>query len=179
MTGGPGIGFFDQHQTCHAPHPRPLSRRERGEIHSPTSPNIIMSGNHSPRSRARRLRKDQTPAESRLWFELRNRRFVGHKFRRQHPLGPYVADFYCHEAALIIELDGESHLGRETYDRQRQDWLEAQGFKVLRFYNNDIPANLDEMLECIFRECRSRTAPKPTSPESTSLPPSPSGRGPG
>src|SRR5436305_562887 len=97
----------------------------------------------TPRSRARQLRKDQTSAEARIWRELRYRRFAGYKFRRQHPIGPFIADFYCHEARLVIEFDGESHLGREDYDRRRQDWLEAHGYKVLRFYNNDIPANLD------------------------------------
>jgi very-short-patch-repair endonuclease len=115
-----------------------------------------MNDDPTPRSRARQLRKDQTPAEARLWHELRNRRFVGYKFRRQQPIGPFIADFYCHSAGLVIELDGESHLGREEYDQRRQDWLEDHGFKVLRFYNNDIPANLDEMMECIFQECRSR-----------------------
>ena len=135
-----------------------------------------MNHDPSPKSRARRLRKDQTPAESRLWYELRNRRFVGYKFRRQHPVKPFIADFYCHEAALVIEMDGESHLGRETYDRRRQDCWEAHGLKILRFYNNDIPANLDEMMECIFRECRSRS---PQKIEDKNLPPSPSGRGPG
>ncbi len=116
-----------------------------------------MSLDPSRKDRACQLRKAQTPAESRLWHELRNRRFVGYKFRRQHPVGPYIADFYCHDANLIIELDGESHLGQEQYDRRRQEWLEVQGFKVLRFYNNDIPANLDEMMECIFRECQARS----------------------
>jgi very-short-patch-repair endonuclease len=133
----------------------------------------------SRKDRARQLRKVQTPAESRLWYELRNRRFVGYKFRRQHPVGPYVADFYCHEATLIVELDGESHLGQEEYDRRRQDWLEVQGFKVLRFYNNDIPANLDEMMECIFRECRARSPSRDEDVTPTNLPPSPPGRGPG
>ena len=69
-------------------------------------------------------------------------------------------DFYCHAASLVIELDGESHLGREGYDRRRQDWLEAHDFKVLRFYNNDIPANLDEMMESLFQECRVRCSPE-------------------
>ena len=106
---------------------------------------------------SRQLRKARTPAESRLWHELRNRRFAGHKFRRQHAIGPFIADFYCADAGLVVELDGESHLGHEAYDRDRQDWLESRGLKVLRFFNNDIPANLDEMLECIFRECRERS----------------------
>ncbi|WP_435008565.1 endonuclease domain-containing protein [Tundrisphaera lichenicola] len=119
-----------------------------------------MSDDPTPIHRARQLRKDQTTAESRLWHELRNRRFVGYKFRRQHLLGPFIADFYCHAARLVIELDGESHFGREEQDRRRQDWLESHGLKVLRFFNNDIPANLDEMMECIFQACRSRCPPK-------------------
>src|SRR4051794_23000275 len=102
-----------------------------------------MKRNRLLRDRSRQLRKDQTPAEARLWRELRNRRFVGFKFRRQHAIGPFIADFYCPEAGLIIELDGESHFGRADYDRQRQEWLESRSLKVLQFFNNDIPTNLD------------------------------------
>src|SRR4051794_24074383 len=90
------------------------------------------------RARARALRRDSTPAEQILWRELRNRRFVGFKFRRQQSIGPFIADFYCAASALIIELDGESHLGKEQPDKDRQDWFEAQGFKVLRFWNNEV-----------------------------------------
>ncbi len=119
-----------------------------------------MTRDPASKDRARRLRKTPTTAEVRLWSELRNRRFVGFKFRRQHPIGPYFADFYCHEASLVVELDGESHFGRDDYDAGRQAWLEGQGLMVLRFYNNDIPANLDGMLERIFFECRSRSKSK-------------------
>src|SRR5262245_1191460 len=106
--------------------------------------------------RARELRREMTPAEAILWRELRGRRFAGYKFRRQRPIGPYVADFYCHDCALIVELDGESHLGREAADRDRQVNLEACGLKVLRFWNSDVYDDLPTVLEAISQECQRR-----------------------
>ncbi len=84
-----------------------------------------MNSDRTLKTRSRRLHKEQTPAETQPWRELRNRRFVGYKFRRQHAIGPYMADFYYHDAGLIVELDGESHFGRDGYDRKRQEWLES------------------------------------------------------
>jgi very-short-patch-repair endonuclease len=111
------------------------------------------------KSRSRHLRRNATPAEHRLWYHLRDRRFVGFKFRRQHAIGPYIVDYYCAEGCLVIELDGDSHTGREESDRARQHWLESHGLKVLRFWNLDLSESLDEVLECILRECHRR---KPT-----------------
>src|SRR5947207_444852 len=102
---------------------------------------------------ARELRKNLTPAERILWSELRGRRFAGFKFRRQQIVGPYVLDFYCSNAKLSIEVDGETHLGNEMYDANRQIWLEQEGIKVLRFWNTQVFDELEPVLEAIFREC--------------------------
>ena len=84
--------------------------------------------------KARALRQNETEAEYYLWSELRNRHLNGHKFSRQIPLGPYIADFICREKNLIIELDGSQHAGSE-YDITRTQWLNANGYSVLRFWN--------------------------------------------
>src|SRR3989338_8545860 len=88
--------------------------------------------------RARHLRSSQTPAEEALWQQLRLRQLAGHKFRRQQPLGPYIVDFACLEARLIVELDGGHHAARAEYDAERTAWLEAQDFRVLRFWNHEV-----------------------------------------
>jgi very-short-patch-repair endonuclease len=86
--------------------------------------------------RARRLRREQTDAERRLWSRLRNRQLDGFKFRRQVPIGRYVADFVCTEVRLIVELDGGQHVDRQIYDAERTAALESDGFTVKRFWNN-------------------------------------------
>src|SRR5205807_6582666 len=88
--------------------------------------------------RARELRREMTPTEQRLWAQLRGRRFAGFKFRRQTPIAGFLVDFYCAQAHLIIELDGESHIAKEIEDAHRQQALEAQGFKVLRIWDTHI-----------------------------------------
>lgn len=103
--------------------------------------------------RARRLRREQTDAETLLWSQLRNRRLAGEKFRRQHPIEPYIVDFICLSRRLIIELDGGQHAEkRKTYDRKRDDYLRARGFRVLRFWNNEVYEDLDGILGRIQRE---------------------------
>src|SRR5438552_17232539 len=97
--------------------------------------------------RARELRQAMTPTESRLWRHLRGRRFAGYKFRRQTPVAGYITDFYCARARLIIELDGESHVGKETADANRQQALETKGFKVLRIWDTEAYDALDAVLE--------------------------------
>ncbi len=104
---------------------------------------------------SRKLRKNQTPHESKLWYNLRNR-FLGNlKFRRQYKIGKFVVDFYCPAKKLVIELDGGHHAKIESIikDRQRQRWIEAQGYKVLRFENSEIDENLDGVLEKIMEFC--------------------------
>ena len=104
--------------------------------------------------RARRLRRDLTDAERKLWFLLRNRRIAGIKFRRQCPIGPYIADFAAIEALLIVEADGGQHASREPYDLRRTAWLNARGFRVLRFWNNDVLTNPEGVVEAIQRLIR-------------------------
>jgi len=96
---------------------------------------------------ARSLREQQTDAESRLWYFLRSRRFMGLKFRRQVPLGRYIVDFLCYECQLIIELDGGQHVEQAEADRERDAWLIGQGYRVLRFWNHEVMQELDAVLE--------------------------------
>jgi very-short-patch-repair endonuclease len=96
---------------------------------------------------AARLRRDRTEAEDRFWQAVRNRQLDGFKFRFQHSLWPYVADFTCLEAKLIVELDGGQH--SETKDARRTAFLEARGFRVLRFWNHDVLENLDGVLAVV------------------------------
>ncbi len=99
--------------------------------------------------RARRLRRDQTDAEQRLWSRLR-RNTLGKGFRRQHPVGRYIVDFVCLECRLIIEADGGQHSeDRVRHDELRTRWLEERGYKVIRFWNNDILADTDGVIELI------------------------------
>ena len=105
---------------------------------------------------ARALRDEMSPAEKILWTALRGRRFAGLKFRRQHPIGPYVVDFVCPSAKLAVELDGETHLGRENCDVQRQAWLESQGIRVLRFWNTEVFDETESVMEKIWQECAGR-----------------------
>jgi very-short-patch-repair endonuclease len=98
---------------------------------------------------ARRLRRDLTDAERALWFRLRDRRLNGLKFRRQMPIKSYVVDFCCESARLIVELDGGQHAIRNAEDEKRTADLEAYGYLVLRFRNNDVLRNIDGVLETI------------------------------
>lgn len=111
---------------------------------------------------AKSLRTNQTEAEARLWYHLRAHRFMGLKFKRQKPVGRYIADFVCWERRLIIELDGGQHAEQGTYDQQRDAWLRSQGYAVLRFWNSDVMQQLEGVLEQI--RCavgRSPLAPLP------------------
>ena len=102
------------------------------------------------KSRARSLRRNSTDAEIILWQHLRGRRLLGYKFRRQVPVGKYIVDFLCEDQAIVIELDGGQHMEQERYDQTRTNWLQANGFLVLRFWNNDIAENLEGVLESLF-----------------------------
>jgi very-short-patch-repair endonuclease len=98
---------------------------------------------------ARKMRSDMTPEEAVLWERLRKNRLDGLRFRRQRPIGRYVVDFYCAEALLAVELDGGSHLGREEYDGNRDAFLSAGGYAVLRFSNDDIHTRIGFVLDAI------------------------------
>ena len=116
---------------------------------------------------ARQLRHKQTPAEESLWECLRNCQVTRAKFRRQHPLGRYIADFYCHEAGLVVELQGGAHSVKEQrdYDAVRQETIEQQGIRVMTFANREVEHDLEGVLLKIIE------ALNPTSP--TSRPPLP------
>ncbi|CAN7226883.1 endonuclease domain-containing protein [Variovorax paradoxus] len=103
------------------------------------------------RVRARSLRETPTDAESLLWYHLRDRRLANFKFRRQRPIGPYFADFACLEAKLIVELDGGQHVEAAGYDENRTRFIEAQGYRVLRFWNNEVLAQTDAVRERILQ----------------------------
>jgi len=91
-----------------------------------------------------------TRAEQKLWTQLRRKKLGGLRFRRQHPVGRYIADFYCHELKLVIELDGFSHENREEYDANRDSFLSGGGYTVLRFTNVEIEQSLDAVLDVIL-----------------------------
>jgi very-short-patch-repair endonuclease len=105
-------------------------------------------------ARARELRQPQTPAESRLWLRLRDRQLGGLKFRRQHPIGRLIADFYCAASQQVIEIDGDSHSEQTEYDLARTEWLSERGYRVIRFPNLDVYHRLDAVLEAIWEECQ-------------------------
>jgi very-short-patch-repair endonuclease len=103
------------------------------------------------KERARTLRKNLTEAEQRLWRRLRYRQIHGCKFRRQQPIGPYIVDFVCLEKRLIVEVDGGQHNERVRHDSSRDEWLRAQGFKVLRFWNNEVMRDVGAVADAIAR----------------------------
>jgi very-short-patch-repair endonuclease len=104
--------------------------------------------------RARELRQPQTPAEQRLWARLRDRQLGGLKFRRQHPIDRFIVDFYCAECQLVVEVDGDSHAGQVEYDQARTEWLNDQGYSVIRFSNQEVCGQVEAVLEAIWAECQ-------------------------
>jgi len=106
-----------------------------------------------------------TDAELKIWQRLRAHRFQGLSFRRQLPVGPYIVDFVCLEARLIIEIDGGQHESSQVlYDAKRDAWLRAEGFRILRFWNNDVLKNLDGVLERVAEALREPLPPSLTLP---------------
>ncbi len=99
---------------------------------------------------ARQLRNRMTEAESHLWRHLRRRNIAGYKFRRQHPVGPFVADFVCIEARTVIELDGGQHAEQSAYDGARDAWLRRHGYTILRFWNHEVLGETEAVLEAIW-----------------------------
>ncbi|MCS3904077.1 very-short-patch-repair endonuclease [Methylohalomonas lacus] len=96
--------------------------------------------------RARQLRSNPTDAERLLWRHLCRRQMHGVRFRRQQPIGPYIVDFISFEAGLIVEIDGGQHQEQVAYDDKRSRWLERQGYRVLRYWNNEVLSNVDAVL---------------------------------
>jgi very-short-patch-repair endonuclease len=113
----------------------------------------------------RNLRNAPTDAERLLWRHLKARQIEGCKFRRQHPYGDYILDFVCLERKVIVELDGSQHFDSATYDAKRSQFLRLAGFKVLRFWNNEVVGELDGVLEVVRRELVVRDEnPSPPNP---------------
>ncbi|TAH34019.1 MAG: endonuclease domain-containing protein [Alphaproteobacteria bacterium] len=101
---------------------------------------------------AKAMRNDPTDAEYRLWYHLSNRQLLNHKFRRQHPIPPYIVDFCCIEKKIIIELDGGQHAedGHAIYDKKRDEFLKNAGYDVIRFWNQEVMKNIDSVIETIL-----------------------------
>lgn len=112
---------------------------------------------------ARHLRRGMTDAETRLWFHLRCNRLEGFHFRRQHPVGPLVADFMCVKAQLIIEIDGSQHLD-SSQDEIRDRWLSENGYRILRFWNHDVLKRADKVLGMIVESLIPNRPHPPSAP---------------
>jgi very-short-patch-repair endonuclease len=100
---------------------------------------------------ARQKRREPTAAENRLWQRLRNKQILGYKFRRQHAIDRFIVDFICNQAQLVVEVDGEIHDYTQQEDAIRQDFLESQGLRVIRFRNEEVLGNIDGVVEEIAR----------------------------
>ena len=98
---------------------------------------------------AREIRSNPTPAENKLWQVLRKRQIADTRFRRQHPINPYIVDFCCPRLKLVIEVDGGQHLDQKEYDQYRTDYLESKGYQVLRFWNNEVLNDLIVVVQVI------------------------------
>jgi len=105
------------------------------------------------KQQAKNLRKEMTPAEQKLWQHLRNRRLFELKFRRQHPVGRFILDFYCYEHPLIVEVDGGIHELQTERDQMPTEWLQQQGYRVIRFKNEEVISNIEGVLTGIARVC--------------------------
>jgi very-short-patch-repair endonuclease len=107
-----------------------------------------------PNSKARQMRQTSTDAERRIWSALRDRRLMRYKFRRQHPVGDFIVDFACTEYQLAIEVDGGQH-SENAADTTGTAWLQSQGWRVLRFWNNDVLSNTNGVIGTILRILKS------------------------
>ena len=117
------------------------------------------------RERARTLRRKMTEAEKRLWQMMRTRHTEGYRFRRQVPLGRFIADFVCHEARLIVEIDGSQHDPSSAPEADRTQFLQGEGYRMLRFWNNEVLGNPEGVRTVIAAHLR-RVHPHPNPPPS-------------
>jgi len=135
--------------------PSPPGRGQgEGNYHPTTIPRDLLQF-------ARKLRKEQTDSETKMWYLLRNRRLAGKKFRRQHPIPPYVVDFYCHEAALVVEIDGGQHATDRHHDDERTSFLERKGLRVIRFWNNEVLQEIEAVLQAVWNALQEPSPPAP------------------
>ena len=121
--------------------------------------------------RAKTLRQSQTDAEGLLWHYLRRKQLDGYKFRRQQPIGPYIVDFACMSRKLVIELDGGQHAERHAYDEKRDDYLRGKGYRILRFWNNEVFQNCMDVLEAVYQALVSPPPHQPSPDGSASATP--------
>ena len=112
-------------------------------MHKRTTPKIF--------GRAKQLHRNMTPAEVKLWARLRAHRLEGIHFRNQHAVGKYIVDFCAPRKKLIIELDGSQHLEQEGYDHERTEYLQSKGYQILRFWNNDVMKDIDNVIRAIIQ----------------------------
>jgi len=105
----------------------------------------------SSTANAKEMRKNFTDAELKLWKRLRNRQTDGEKFRRHQPIGKYIVDFVCQERKLVVEVDGGQHGEQIAYGNERTAWLESEGYRVLRFWNNEVLEDVEIVLDVIVR----------------------------
>ena len=117
-----------------------------------------------PNHFARHLRKNMTDAERFVWQRIRYRQLGGFRFRRQAPIGPFIADFVCFEARFILELDGGQHATQVEADAARTRWLEGQGFRVMRVWNNEVFEDWDSVAEGIVTALTVPLTPHPNPP---------------
>ena len=114
------------------------------------------------RGYAKRMRREPTEAEKLFWWEIRDRRLDGHKFKRQYLVGGYITDFVCIERMLIIELDGGQHSETTEYDTKRSAVLQSHGFRVLRVWNAEIFTNMEGVIDAVLSELGGETlSPSP------------------
>jgi len=106
------------------------------------------------RAQARTLRQRATRAETLLWHVVRNRRVGNAKWRRQHPIGSFIVDFYCAEHRLVLEVDGGIHTQQTERDAERTAWLQQAGYRVVRFTNGDVEQNIEAVLQQVETLCR-------------------------
>jgi len=118
------------------------TRVDRAYVRGVTAPRLLQY--------ARDMRRTPTQAEHILWQRLRGRRLGGYKFRRQVGLGPYIVDFLCVECSLIVEIDGGQHASSIAYDAERTRWLDSRGYRVVRYWSNEVIAATDAVLESLL-----------------------------
>lgn len=116
-------------------------------MHKRTTPRVF--------GHAKQLHRNMTPAETKLWARLRAHRLEGVHFRNQHAIGKYIVDFCAPRKKLIIELDGSQHLEQEGYDRERTEFLESKGYRVLRFWNNEVMNDIEGVIRAIMQSMES------------------------
>ena len=145
--GGLGRGAF-------VPLSRDTGNMLRNIIHSPPRTFVY----------AKALRRSMTDAEKILWSKLRRRHLLGYRFRKQVPLGPYIADFFCVEELLIIELDGSGHAEQILYDEERESYFLRHHMRIIRFWNHEVFENLDGVLETIVDILQVLQPPLPLTP---------------